>query len=94
MKHSWMTELFSYAPEALTRQAVTCFGGVQVCGWQPAMFAIDEVAKRVCPWKSAGAFIALGASWPLNLAISRSHRSVRFPLTTRLRTPWRVEPLP
>ena len=53
---------------------------------------IDEVAKRVCPWNRVGA--TPGSSSRENFFMSRSHRSVRFPLTTRLRTPRTFEPLP
>ena len=87
MKVSRFVRAGTYAPDSSRRHAVVGCGGSHWCGWQPSKFAIDDVAKRVCPWNSAGASTAFGLSSDRNLRISRSHKSVRFPLTTRLRTP-------
>ena len=63
------------------------FAGDHWWGWHPSKFAIDDVAKRVCPWKRAGAAMFAASSSDLYFFISRSQRSVRLPFTTRFRTP-------
>mmetsp|Transcript_37541 Transcript_37541/g.65965 ORF Transcript_37541/g.65965 Transcript_37541/m.65965 type:complete len:200 (-) Transcript_37541:12-611(-) len=81
-------------------QLVCCALGTHWWGWQPSRLEMDEVAKRVCPWKkvapsSSGCVKRLRRPlFALSLPTNKSESSVRLPLTTRVRTPRTAPPWP
>ena len=42
-------------PTTTNRHSVRRDGALHRCGWQPPRLTIDDVAKRVWPWKTSGA---------------------------------------
>ena len=55
-------------------------------GGSPGSVDIEDVAKRVWPWKSCGVRIASGSSASWILLMSSAVRSARLPFTTLVHT--------